>query len=133
MAYDAAATEDIPLIDLYETELPAEHDIRDIDDALDLDQMRVKIWYFEPGEEIQPHAHAKQEELYYVLEGEFELTLGDPDESETKTISEGSFYVAGPETGHGHRYVGDDRGAILAIGAPQADDPGRDPREFQTE
>jgi hypothetical protein len=29
--------------------------------------------------------------------------------------------------GHGHRYVGDDRGVILAIGAPAVDDEGLDP------
>lgn len=133
MEYKAVATEDVPRLDLAETDLPAEHDIRDIDDALDLSEMRVKIWYFEPGEEIQPHAHAEQEELYYILDGEFELVLGDPDDPETKTVSEGAFYVAGPKTGHGHRYIGDSRGAVMAIGAPPADDPGRDPKEFNTE
>jgi hypothetical protein len=29
--------------------------------------------------------------------------------------------------GHGHRYVGDDRGVVLAVGAPNVDDPGMDP------
>jgi CRP-like cAMP-binding protein len=87
IGYDAAATEDVPLIDLSETNLPAEHDIRDIDDALDLEEIRLKLWYFEPGEEIQPHAHAEQDELYYVLDGEFELTLGDPDDPEAKTVA----------------------------------------------
>ena len=125
MKYDTVAPKNIPRIDLSETELPAEHDIRDIDNVLNLDELRTKIWYFEPKEETNLHAHAEQEELYYVLEGEFELTLGDPDDPETKTVHEGAFYTASSETGHGHQYIGSDQGVMLAIGAPQADDPGR--------
>lgn len=133
MTYEVAHTDEIPLIDLAETDLPAENEIQDIDSALDLANIRGKLWYFEPGEEIRPHAHAEQEELYYVLEGEFEVTLGSPSDPETVEVGPGTFYAAGPETGHGHTNVGDERGAILALGAPQADDPGRDPAEFKTD
>lgn len=101
-----------------------------VDDALGAEHVQIKLWYFEPGEEIIYHAHTEQEELYYVLEGTFSLKLGDPDDPDIVEVGPGTFYVAGPETGHGHRYVGDETGVVLAIGAPPGFDPGRDPADF---
>lgn len=101
-----------------------------VDDALGAEQLQIKLWYFDPGEEIIYHAHTEQEELYYILEGEFSLKLGNPDDLEFKDVGPGTFYVAGPETGHGHRYIGDDTGVVMAIGAPVGFDPGRNPADF---
>lgn len=101
-----------------------------VDDALGVEKLQIKLWYFEPGDEIIYHAHTEQEELYYVLEGEFSLKLGDPENPEFEKIGPGTFYVAGPKTGHGHRYIGDTTGVIMAIGAPVGFDPGRDPSDF---
>ena len=36
-----------------------------------------------------------------------------------------------PEIGHGHRYVGDDRGVVLSVGAPAVEDPGLDPHQLE--
>jgi len=128
MGYEVVHIDDVPLTDLSDVEeIPPDLDIRGIGDALDLENMRAAVWYFDPGEEIQYHAHMEQEELYYVLEGEFSLKLGRSGEEEYVEAGPGTFWVARPEVGHGHRNVGDERGAVLAIGAPPVEDPGRDP------
>ena len=129
--YEVVHTEDVPVTDLSEIdEVPPDLDIRPVGDALDSGAMRVTVWYFEPGEEIQYHAHSEQEELYYVLEGEFSLKLGRSGEEEYVEAGPGTFWVAKPEIGHGHRNVGDEEGVVLALGAPPVDDPGRDPHSL---
>ncbi len=128
MGYEVLDVDDVPETDLSEIEsIPPDLTIRAIGDQLGLEEMRAAVWYFEPGEEIAYHAHLEQEELYYALEGEFSLKLGRSGEEEYVEVGPGTVWVAKPEVGHGHRYVGDDRGAVLAIGAPPTDDPGRDP------
>jgi uncharacterized cupin superfamily protein len=129
--YRVVDTDDVDETDLSEIEaIPPDLNIRAIDDALGTDNIGVKLWYFEPGEEIQYHAHSEQEELYYVLEGEFSLKLGKSGEEEYVEAGPGTFWVAGPETGHGHRNVGDERGVVLAVGAPRVEDPGLDPHSL---
>ncbi|MFB6180112.1 MAG: cupin domain-containing protein, partial [Halorientalis sp.] len=85
-------------------------------------EMVVNVWYYDPGEEMPHHAHNDQEELFYVLEGEFELILGKEGDTERETVGPGAFYAAGPGVGHGHKNVGDEEGAILAVGAPNVAD-----------
>ncbi|MFB6310381.1 MAG: cupin domain-containing protein, partial [Salinirussus sp.] len=128
MGYEVVDLDDVPITDLSTVdEVPPDLDIRDIGDALDLESFRGAVWYFDPGEEIGYHAHMEQEELFYVLEGTFSLKLGRSGEEEYVEAGPGTFWVAKPEIGHGHRYVGEERGAVLALGAPPVDDPGRDP------
>jgi uncharacterized cupin superfamily protein len=131
MDHGIVHTDDVRVTDLSDVEeIPPDLDIRSIDEALGTDEMNVKLWYFDPGEEIQYHAHAEQEELYYIVEGEFSVKIGRSGEEEIHEAGSGTFYAAGPETGHGHRYVGDDQGIILAIGAPAVEDPGLDPHDL---
>jgi quercetin dioxygenase-like cupin family protein len=128
MEYEVLTTEDVPFTDLSDNDdVPPDLDIRPVGRSLGLNTVRLTLWYFEPGEEIQYHAHREQEEIYYVVEGEFSLKLGRSGEEEYIEADEGTFWVAKPEIGHGHRNVGDDRGVVLAIGAPPIDDPGMDP------
>jgi quercetin dioxygenase-like cupin family protein len=128
MDYEVMHTDDVPITDLSEMEeIPPDLDIRPVGRMMGLSNLVVTLWYFEPGEEIQYHAHSEQEELYYALEGEFSLKLGRSGETETREVGPGTFWVAEPKIGHGHRYVGDDQGVVLAIGAPPVDDPGLDP------
>lgn len=132
--YNVVNKDNVSIKDLSENkEIPPDLDIRPIDSTLHTEELAVKIWYFEPGEEIQYHAHSEQEELYYVLEGDFSLKLGASGEEEYVDASPGTFWVAGPKTGHGHRYVGDDRGVVLAVGAPNVEDPGLDPHSLDEE
>ena len=129
--YEVVHLDDVPVTDLSEVEgVPPDLDIKGVGDALGAEEMRATVWYFEPGEEIQYHAHAEQEELYYVLEGTFSLKLGKSGEEEYVEAGPGTFWIARPEVGHGHRNVGDERGAVLAFGAPPVDDPGLDPHSL---
>jgi quercetin dioxygenase-like cupin family protein len=129
--YEVVDLDDVPVTDLSEVEgVPPDLDVRRVGDALGAEEMRATVWYFEPGEEIQYHAHAEQEELYYVLEGTFSLKLGKSGEEEYVEAGPGTFWIARPEVGHGHRNVGDERGAVLAFGAPPVDDPGLDPHSL---
>lgn len=104
-----------------------ELDMKAVDRALQTEELALKLWYFHPGEQMRYHAHRTQEEVYYVIRGEFSVILGPPEDLETYEVGPGDFYVAGPEVGHGHRYVGEDRGVVLAIGAPNVTDLGVDP------
>jgi quercetin dioxygenase-like cupin family protein len=131
MEYEVLDTEDVPVTDLSEVEgVPPDLDIRPVAQTMGLENLNVTLWYFEPGEEINYHAHGEQEELYYVIEGEFSLKLGRSGETETMEVGPGAFWAAGPEIGHGHRYVGDDEGVVLAVGAPAVEDPGLDPHSL---
>ncbi|MDR9381825.1 MAG: cupin domain-containing protein [Natronomonas sp.] len=131
MDYNVLDLDDVPLKDLSEIdEVPPDLDIRPIGEQLGLSEMRATVWYFEPGEEIQYHAHSEQEELYFVLEGEFSLKLGRSGDTEYVDADPGTFWVAEPKVGHGHRNVGDERGVVLSIGAPPVDDPGLDPHDI---
>ena len=129
--YEVVHLDDVTVTDLSEVEgVPPDLNVKRVGDALGAEELRATVWYFEPGEEIQYHAHDEQEELYYVLEGEFSLKLGRSGEEEYVEAGPGTFWVAKPEVGHGHRNVGDERGAVLAFGAPPVDDPGLDPHSL---
>jgi quercetin dioxygenase-like cupin family protein len=131
MDYNVIDLDDVPLKDLSEIdEVPPDLDIRPVGEQLGLSEMRATVWYFEPGEEIQYHAHSEQEELYFVLEGEFSLKLGRSGDTEYVDAGPGTFWVAEPKVGHGHRNVGDERGVVLSLGAPPVDDPGLDPHDI---
>lgn len=137
MGYEVIHTDDVSIqtlsevyreyIERDEDKSPPEVAVQDIDKALGTEQMQVKLWHFQPGDEVEYHAHLEQEELYYVLDGTFSLKLGRSGETEIVEAGPGTFFVAGPKVGHGHRYIGNDEGVLLAIGAPPVDDPGRDP------
>lgn len=130
-AYGVVDPEEVPVTDLSENEdVPPDLLIREVGEALGLEQTRVKLWYFQPGDEIQYHAHSEQEELYYVVQGRFSLKLGESGEEEYVEVGPGEFYAASPGIGHGHRYLGEDQGVVLAIGVPSVDDPGLDPHSL---
>ena len=131
MEYSVIDTEDVPVTDLSEIDdLPPDLDIRPVSRMLGAENVVVTLWYFDEGEEIRYHAHAEQEELFFVLEGEFSLKLGRSDETERREVDAGAFWVAAPMIGHGHRCVSEDGGTVLAIGAPAGHDPGLDPHEL---
>ena len=65
MEYEVLDLDEAPVTDLSEIEaLPPDLDIKPVGDLLGLEKMRATVWYFEPGEEIQYHAHSEQEEPY---------------------------------------------------------------------
>jgi len=149
MGYGYTALEEVPLIDLQSDPLDGlqteykddredmpegrkriyEIQIRPIDTELGLENMRAKMWYFEEGDEITYHAHPTQEELYYILEGEFSLKLGPSGDEEYVEVGADTFYAAGPRAAHGHRCISE-RGRVLALGAPNVDDEPLDPHSM---
>lgn len=121
--YAVVDTADVPRMDMGELlDGMLEPDARRIQSALGTDESVATIWYFEPGEEMPHHVHDEQEEWFYVIEGEFEVALGEKGEVEREVVGPGTFYAAGPDVGHGHKYVGDDEGVVLAVGAPNEPD-----------
>ncbi|HEX7283917.1 MAG TPA: cupin domain-containing protein [Vicinamibacterales bacterium] len=69
---------------------------------------------FEPGQEHGLHAHAGQDKVYHVLEGEGRFLLADR-ELEMKA---GDLLVAPENVPHGVRNTGSSRLLVLAILAP---------------
>lgn len=133
MEYAYTTTDDVPITDLSEIdEVPPDLNMRAIGRTLGCENLTVNIWYFEEGEEIQYHAHAEQEELFYVLDGEFSVKMGRSGETEVVELGEGAFWVAAPKIGHGHRCISGE-GTVLALGAPNVQDPGLDPHQLSDE
>ena len=59
MDYEILDLEEAPVTDLSEMEaLPPDQDVKPVGDLLGPEAMRATVWYFEPGEEIQYHAHS---------------------------------------------------------------------------
>ena len=69
---------------------------------------------FEPGQEHKAHAHAGQDKLYVVLEGEAEIQVGD--EKQSVSAGGGAFAPAGVM--HSVRNCGEERLVVLAVLAP---------------
>jgi quercetin dioxygenase-like cupin family protein len=69
---------------------------------------------FEPGQEHAAHAHAGQDKLYVVLEGEAEIQVGD----DTQLVSAGGGAFAPSGVMHSVRNRGQKRLVVLAVLAP---------------
>ena len=69
---------------------------------------------FEPGQEHAMHAHAGQDKLYVVLEGEAEVAVG----GETQILSAGGGAFAPAGVVHSVRNCGSTRLVVLAVLAP---------------
>jgi quercetin dioxygenase-like cupin family protein len=69
---------------------------------------------FEPGQGPPPHFHHDHEEYFFVLEGDFELSVG----GQTMTAGPGSMVFVPRETVHAFKYVGSGRGKLLEWGTP---------------
>jgi quercetin dioxygenase-like cupin family protein len=69
---------------------------------------------FEPGQAHAAHAHAAQDKLYVVLEGDAEIQVGD----DTQLVSAGSGAFAPSGVVHSVRNRGEKRLVVLAVLAP---------------
>ncbi len=69
---------------------------------------------FEPGQEHAAHAHAGQDKLYVVLEGDAEIQVGD----DTQLVSAGGGAFAPSGVVHSVRNRGEKRLVVLAVLAP---------------
>ena len=69
---------------------------------------------FEPGQQHAAHAHAGQDKLYVVLEGDAEIQVGD----EKQLVSAGAAAFAPSGVLHSVRNCGENRLIVLAVLAP---------------
>lgn len=61
-------------------------------------QMSAMVVDVPPGGVVPPHTHEREEEGYYVLDGDLALTVAE----ETRTLSAGDFAHVPPRTLHGY-------------------------------
>lgn len=77
-------------------------------------RLLVGLNAFEPGQEHQLHAHAGQDKIYHVLEGEGLFLL----EGRDLAMARGDLLVAPDGVPHGVRNTGAGRLLVLAVLAP---------------
>jgi mannose-6-phosphate isomerase-like protein (cupin superfamily) len=63
---------------------------------------------------VEPHVHSDHTDMFYVLEGEIEFTIGD----ETVRAVPGTFFAAPPGVRHGFRNPGPGRARVFNIHVP---------------
>lgn len=69
---------------------------------------------FEPGQEHKAHAHADQDKLYIVLEGEGEASV----ENETSAVSPGDVVLARAGIVHSMKNTGQGRLIVMVVLSP---------------
>jgi mannose-6-phosphate isomerase-like protein (cupin superfamily) len=83
-------------------------------DLVASDHLFAGLNVFEPGQEHRLHTHAGQDKLYFVLEGEGEVTVGDRRER----IRAGDLVLARAGEEHALSNPGPARLAVLVVMAP---------------
>ena len=72
---------------------------------------------FEPGQEHEPHAHCARDKIYFVLQGQGEVTIGET----TELVGPGDMAYAAAGVVHSMRNPGPDRLVVaVAMGPPPA-------------
>ncbi len=97
-AHVAFATEKMKKVNLFTTE-----------------RMFCDVYCFEPGQEQTPHAHAGSDKVYYVLQGNGQVRVGE----ETKELGPGDIALAPAGSAHGVRNPGPERLTVLVYMAPK--------------
>lgn len=127
--YTVSHVEDVDVVRM--AEIDAVHEkfdelgVQNLDeDRLETKEMKVKIWHVPPGESMGTHGHPTQEEFYYILEGEFEVTIGPPGETETYQGRPGTIFTADPDIARGYENIGARAGRVLVIAAPNVAEGG---------
>jgi mannose-6-phosphate isomerase-like protein (cupin superfamily) len=83
-------------------------------DLLRTERLFTGLNCFEPGQEHALHTHAGQDKLYYVVEGQGIVRVGDVETS----ISAGDLVLARADEPHALRNPGSERLIVMAIMAP---------------
>ena len=107
------------LDDLERLELDdAEPDLLAVGYELRPEKMRPSVWVYEPGESHNRHRQREQEELYLVLEGHLEMSVGD----ETFEVEAGDVVVVSPDEWRNLTALEESR--VFVVGAPNVKDDG---------
>jgi quercetin dioxygenase-like cupin family protein len=122
MDHGITSIEDVPKIDLSDAvDMDMDPEVRRVQTELGTENTVTNVWEFEEGDAMVHHSHDEQEELYYVIDGEFRLKVGDVGDTEEHTVEEGDVFAFGPDVGRGYECVSDG-GTVLSVGAPNVMD-----------
>lgn len=97
----------------------------DLVSELGCTEMRPKVWFLSPGDEMSFHRQAAQEELYYVLRGPSRFRVGE----ELLDVEEGTAIRVPPETPRQIINDTDSDHVWLVVGAPPVEDDGLPPTD----
>ncbi|WP_225333396.1 cupin domain-containing protein [Halomicrobium urmianum] len=94
-----------------------------ISEAADMDQMGLRVYSVDPGEEVPLsglHYHETQEEVFYVIEGV--LSVETPEA--VYRVEPDQFFVAEPESPHRAHVAesADESARVIGVGAPPVSD-----------
>ena len=70
--------------------------------------------YVPPGNGSPPHVHHREDEMFYVIEGEFEFTVA----GESKRLGAGDFLLGRRDVPHNFKNVGSSPGRMLITVTP---------------
>ncbi|WP_135534102.1 MULTISPECIES: cupin domain-containing protein [Halostella] len=79
------------------------------------EEMRPSVWSFDEGESNNRHRHDAQEELYFVVDGRFEMDVGD----ETFEVGAGEFVVVDPDAWR--QLTALTESTLFVVGAPNVE------------
>lgn len=88
----------------------------DLIEATGMEEMRARMWYFEPGDSVTYHYHDAQEELFYVVSGTGHMLIGE--ERELIEVPEGGMVKPDTTTPRQLRNESDEEVVWLIVGAP---------------
>lgn len=86
--------------------------------SLGLENMRMRMWYFEPDGASTLHRHGVQEEVYHFLDGPAEVQVGDGADAEVLDVEAGDTVKVDPAASRQIRNVSGDTLQLLAVSAP---------------
>jgi uncharacterized cupin superfamily protein len=89
-----------------------------VTEALGLQQLRANFFRFRPGDSMYLHAHKAQEELFFIVEGEADLVVGD----ERRSVAAGDVVRVDKEPPRQLVQTGAGDCLWLAVAAPPVDD-----------
>ena len=95
----------------------------DLVSELGCEEMRPKVWFLSPGDEMSFHRQTDQEEFYYVLDGPGRMKIGA--DGDIRDVPEGTALRVPPETPRQILNDTDDEHVWLVVGAPPSEDDGR--------
>ena len=82
--------------------------------TVDTPRFNLSIVEIAAGREVEGHAHADEDDAFYIVEGELIFTLGD----EEVAAPPGTFVLAPPGVTHGFRNEGDTAVRMFNLHAP---------------
>ena len=79
------------------------------------DRMFCDVYCLEPGQKQTPHAHTGSDKVYYVLDGQASVRVGE----ETRELGPGEIALAPSGEEHGVSNGGSDQLTVLVFMAPK--------------